>query len=138
MSEQKTTRKEPLLLQRRMPGSHRAGYVLYHYLLLLLACGVLTVCTLLLSYSNFTDEIFRGYFEHPIILFLNYAIVAGLCLLLYGLIGRAWLAFLVTWVICLGVALGNYYLIIIRTDPLQFEDLTCIREALAITDTQGY
>ena len=139
MSEKKTTNKElPLLFQKHLPARGRAGYVLYHYLLLLLACAGLTVCTLLLSYSNYTDQIFQGYFEHFLIVALNYAIVAGLCLLLYGLIGRAWIAFLVTSVICLGVALGNYYLIIIRTDPLQFEDLTCIREALAITEKQGY
>ena len=137
-TEIKPKRHTPLLLRRDLPGKHRVGFVLYHYVLLLLACAGLTVCTLLLSYSNFTEQIFQGYFEHPIIVFLNYAIVAGLCLMLYGLIGRAWIAFLLTSVLCLGVALGNYYLIIIRSDPLEFEDLTCIREALAITEKQGY
>ena len=139
MSEKKTKEKPlPLLFQKRLPERGKGSFVLYHYLLLLLACAGLTVCTLLLSYSNFTDQIFQGYFENPIIVGLNYAIVTGLCLLLFGLIGKAWIAFLATAVLCLGVALGNYYLIIIRSDPLQFEDLTCIREALAITEKQGY
>ena len=128
----------PFLLRKRLPDRHRAGFVLYHYTLLLLFCAVLTLCTLLLSYSNYSSDVFRGYFECPIILLLNYAVVAALCLLLFSLIGRAWIAFLATAVICVGVALGNYYLIIIRSDPLQFEDLTCIREALAITEKQGY
>jgi hypothetical protein len=99
---------------------------------------VLTLCTLLLSYSNFSSKIFKGYFECSLIFWVNFAIPTAICLLLFAVIGRAWIAFLLTAVICLGISIGNYYLIIIRNDPLQFEDLTCIREALAITDKQGY
>lgn len=113
-------------------------FVLYHYALLLLACAVLTFCTLVLTYSNFSPKILRGFFEKPLIFFINYAIVCAIALLLFAVIGRAWIAFLLTTLVCMGVAIGNYYLIIIRNDPLQFEDLTCIREALAITDAQGY
>ena len=131
----------PLLLRKRLPWDRPLQAVLcavYHYGLLLIACAVLTLCTLLLTYSNFSPKILKGFFEKPLILLVNYAIVCGIALLLFGLIGRAWIAFLVTAVLCMGVAIGNYYLIIIRNDPLQFEDLSCIREALAITDAQGY
>ena len=139
-------RREPkpesrhLLLKRRMPKGigRKVGFLSWQFFLLLLACLVLTLCTLLLSYSNFSSKIFKGYFECSLIFWVNFAIPTAICLLLFAVIGRAWIAFLLTAVICLGISIGNYYLIIIRNDPLQFEDLTCIREALAITDKQGY
>ena len=141
MSKKSEPAEAPLLLRRRLPWDKPLQAVLcvvYHYGLLLIACAVLTLCTLVLSYSNFTPKILKGFFEKPMILLVNYAIVCAIALLLFGVIGRSWIAFLLTAVLCMGVAIGNYYLIIIRNDPLQFEDLTCIREALAITDKQGY
>ena len=128
----------PLLFQRRMPERWKLGYVLWQLFVLLLACLGLTVFTLLLSYSNLNPEIFRGYWEHPVIAAVNLALVYSLCLVFFALTGRGWLGFLLAALVSLGIALGNYYLIIIRSDALQFEDLTCLREALAITGTQGY
>ena len=130
--------KPPLLFQKRMPERKRFWYVLWHLFLMLLACGVLTFFTLRLSYSSLDPEIWLGYWEDLWIPAMNLLLVFGLCLVLFALTGRAWLAFLLTALICLGVAIGNYYLIIIRMDPLQFQDITCLREALAITGTQGY
>ena len=103
-----------------------------------LACVVLAIACLLLSYSNFSPDIFKGYFEHPMILVVNTLVAFALCMVLYTCIGRAWIAYLVTALVCLGIAIGNYYLIIIRCDPLQAEDILCLREALNITSTQSY
>ena len=141
MQNRKPQQDEPLLLQRRMPRDSflRSGvYVLWQYGLLLVACAVLTACTLLLSYGNLNPDIFTGYLEKPLIIWMNYAIVCSVALLLFAVIGKAWIAYLLTVLICMGIAVGNYFLIIIRNDPLQFEDLSCIREALAITDAEGY
>ena len=128
----------PLLLRRRMPERGRFRFLLWQLVLLLLACGGLCYFTLRLSYSNLNPEIWLGYWEDLWIPLINLLLLYGLCLVFLALVGRAWLAFLLTAVIALGVAIGNYYLIIIRTDPLQFQDITCLREALAITGTQGY
>ena len=130
----------PLLLKRSMPNgaAQKFVFVTYQLLLLILACAVLTFCTLLLSYANFSSDIFKTYLETPLTIYVNFIIPTAICLALFVLIGKAWIAFLITVIVCLGVAIGNYYLVIIRNDPLQFEDLTCIREALAITDKQGY
>ena len=140
MAKKKKTERQdaPLVLKKRMPERKRFWYVLWHLFLLLLGCGLLTYFTLRLSYSNLNPELWLGYWEDLWIPLINYAILSGFCLLFFALIGRAWLAFLLTAVLALGVTLGNYYLIIIRSDPLEFQDLTCLREALAITGTQGY
>ena len=128
----------PLVLRKRMPERKQFWFLLWHIFLLLIGSGLLTYFTLRLSYSNLSPDIWLGYWEDLWIPLLNLLPVFGLCLLLFALIGRAWISYLLTALVVLGVAIGNYYLIIIRTDPLQFQDLSCLREALAITGTQGY
>ena len=106
--------------------------------LLLLGCILLGVMTLALTVSSYSMEIFRNYFTTPMIPIVNIAILFGFCSLLYLLTGREWSAYLVTAAVFLAIAIGNYYLIMIRNDPLRFEDLTSLREALNITATQHY
>ena len=146
MAKKTRKKREPkpesqyLLLRRRLPEDigGKVAFVSWQMLLLLLCCGALSLCTLWLSYCNFSPMIFNGYFEVPLIAGLNFALPTALCLLLFAVIGRAWIAYLITAVVSLSIAIGNYYLVQIRGDPLHYEDLTCIREALAITDSQGY
>ncbi len=127
-----------LVLQNRLPEKNRAGFLLWQMLLLLVGCAALTYFTLRLSYSSLNPEIWLGYWEDLWIPAINLFIIFGFCLALFALIGRAWIAYLLTALVWLGVAIANYYLIIIRSDPLEFQDITCLREALAITGTQGY
>lgn len=128
----------PFVLRKRMPERKQFWFLLWHVLLLTLGCAIMTCFTLRLSYSNLNPEIWLGYWECLRIPLINFLLILGVCLFLFALIGRAWIAYLLTALIVLGVAIGNYYLIIIRTDPLQFQDIACLREALAITGTQGY
>lgn len=123
---------------RRWGFGKKLGLWAWNFLLLGLAVIVLAVCCLWLSYSNYPSDIFKGYFEKPMIVFMNLLIPAVLCFFFYAATGRAWIAYLVTTLICLSVAIGNYYLIMMRTDPLQWEDVSCLREALNITGTQHY
>ncbi len=127
-----------LALPKQMPERKRFPFLIWHLGLLLLACGVLTCFTLRLSFGSLSRGIWKGYWENLWIPAANLALIFCLCLTLFALLGRAWLAFLVTAVVTLGIAVGNYYLIVIRTDPLMFRDLSCLPEALAITRTQSY
>lgn len=127
-----------LALPKQMPERHRFLFLIWHLGLLLLACGILTCFTLRLSFANLNRDIWKGYWEDLWIPAANLALIYSLCLAAFALLGRAWPAFLVTAVVSLGIAIGNYYLIIIRTDPLMFRDLSCLPEALSITRTQGY
>ncbi|MBQ1372484.1 MAG: LTA synthase family protein, partial [Oscillospiraceae bacterium] len=106
--------------------------------LMLLACCVLTHFTLQLSIGNLEATILRGYSENLWIPFFNLLIVFSLCVFLFTVTGRAWFGFLLTAFICLGITLANYYLISMRSDPFYFKDISCLREALAITGTQEY
>ncbi len=126
------------LLARRLPRQGRAGFLLWQGGLLLAACAVLTLCCLWLSCADYGSAVFWGFFEAPLIPAVNLLVCLALCLVLFALTGRLWLGYGLTALVCLGVAIGNYYLILIRTDPLQFQDLLCLREALNITQTQHY
>ncbi len=132
----------PLLLQKQMQrkwkDGQKIGYFFWNVCLLGIACVILGLATLLLSAANFGMEVFGGYFEKPVIVLVNCAIPFALAMLLYLFTGRAWIAYTVTAVLGLGIALGNYFLIMIRNDPLQFIDILCLREALDITATQHY
>ena len=134
MGKRKQKQSEPvLILQKRLPEKGRVGFLLWQLLLLLIGCAALCYFTLRLSYSSLNPEIWLGYWEDLWIPLINLAVIFSFCLALFALIGRAWIAYLVNALIWLGVAIGNYYRIIIRSDPLEFQDITCLREALAIT-----
>ena len=137
-TEKAERKAPPLLLKKRMPDQGRVGYVLWNLFLLLAGCAALTYCSLRLTYSSLNPEMWLGFWEQLWIPAMNLGLILGLCLLLFALSGRAWLAFLLTAAAVLGISISNYYLVVIRLDPLQFQDVTCLREALAITSTQGY
>lgn len=133
---------KPFLLQKQMSrkwkDGRKTGYFFWNIGMLALACVILGLATLLLSAANFGMEVFGGYFEMPMIILINTALPLALAMVLYLAIGRAWIAYTATAVLSLCVALGNYFLIAIRNDPLQFIDILCLREALDITATQHY
>ena len=114
---EKTQKQEQalLVLRRQMPERRRAWFVLWHMVLLIAACAVLTWFTLRLSYSNLNPDIYLGYWEDLWIPVINFLLIWGLCLFLFALLGRAWLAYLLTALVALGIAIGNYYLIIINS-----------------------
>ena len=121
-----------------LTGRRRAGYWLWNGAVLLAAGICLGMVSLLLAYGNYATAMFKSYFEHPLIAFLNIAPVVVLLLILYGLTGRPWLAFLVSSVVVVGFSLANYYKLRLRDDPVMFEDLKYIREAGSITRTADY
>lgn len=72
---------------------------------------------------------FISYFTHPLIALLNILPVVFLSLLLYFLIGRAWISYLVTAAVTMGLTFASFYKLTFRNDPMMFEDILLIREA---------
>ena len=94
--------------------------------------------SLLFAYGSYDPNLFYSYFDFPLILLLNLAPVVGLEVLLWCLTGRSFLAFLFTGVLTVGFSIGHYYKLLFRDDPLMFQDMKNIREALSITGTASY
>lgn len=83
--------------------------------------GILSQCL--------TSRYYAGYLAHPLTVALNLLPAVVLNLLLYGLIGRAQISFLLTALVTLGLSAGNYFKLAFRDDPLMFGDLMYLREA---------
>ncbi|MGI5928890.1 LTA synthase family protein [Pseudoflavonifractor sp.] len=96
-------------------------------------CVLMGVCIGVLSLwfacvDNRT-AMFISYFTHPLIALLNILPVVFLSLLLYFLIGRAWISYLVTAALTMGLTFASFYKLTFRNDPMMFEDILLIREA---------
>ena len=111
--------------------SSRRRFVYWLWQLLWLSAGAVAIgiTSLMLSIGAYDNAIFWGFFERPLIVFLNLAPTVALALLLYALTRRGWLAYLLDALVTLGLSAGNYYKLIFRDDPVMFEDLFILREA---------
>lgn len=122
------------LFQKRpaegLSGSRRAVFWLWNALLPLGAALVLGLASLLLA-TGFTSTkgMLLDYLSHPGLMALNLLPPVVLMALLYGAAGRAWLAYALTALPVLALALGNYYKLIFRDDPVVAADLLLLGEA---------
>lgn len=97
-------------------------------LLILSAVGV-GVLSLWFACVDNRTAMFISYFTHPLIAVLNIVPVVLLALLLYFLLGRAWLAYLLTAALTMGLTMGSFFKLTFRNDPVLFEDLLLLKEA---------
>ena len=107
-------------------------------MILFLAGICLGGLSLFFAYGDYADILMKSYFQIPLIAVLNIVPVVLLLFLVYFLIGRTWLSFLLTSVVVWGFSLGNYYKLRFRDDPLMFEDLKNNREATSIAVKENY
>ena len=90
------------------------------------------------AYGDYTDMLMKSYFTVPLIPILNIVPVVLLLFLVWFLVGRSWIAFLITSIVVWGFSLGNYYKLRFRDDPLMFADIKNIREAASIAVKESY
>ena len=90
-----------------LQGRKQVWYWVWNALMMLLAGVSLGFLSLLYAYGNYATAMMRSYLEHPLIAFLNIAPVVVLLLILYGLLGRPWLSFLISSVVVWGFSLAN-------------------------------
>lgn len=121
-----------------LPRRRRALFWAWNLGVVLAAGLCLGWLSMFFAYGDYPDTIMKTYFQHPLILFLNIAPVVLALFLAYALVGRSWLAFLLTDLAVWGLSLGNYYKLRFRDDPLMFQDLKNLRDAAAITAMADY
>ena len=99
--------------------------------LALCLCAALGIGVLSLFFAAVTDRtaMFLSYFTHPLIALWNLVPVVVLFFLLYFLLGRAWLSYLLTAALVLGFTIASWFKLQFRNDPLMFEDLLLLKEA---------
>lgn len=121
-----------------LSGGRKAVFWAWNLVILFLAGICLGGLSLFFAYGDYADILMKSYFQIPLIAVLNIVPVVLLLFLVYFLIGRTWLSFLLTSVVVWGFSLGNYYKLRFRDDPLMFEDLKNIREATSIAVKENY
>ena len=76
--------------------------------------------------------IYLGYFKSPLIFLLNWLPILFLQILLFALLRRQWLTFLMCSILTLLPAFGNYFKLKFRADPFTFEDISSISAGLKV------
>lgn len=122
---------------KEMPKEERR-VLLKKFLLVFLSTFGLCICSLLIAYGPaYPDSVFFGYFKNPLIIILNYAPILAFFLLLYGIIGKTWIAYLTESFVVMSLAIANFFMLKFRDDTLLFSDILHFREAVKIS-SEGY
>ncbi len=98
-------------------------------LLLLAAALCLGLLSLWFATGTYYIPVFFSYLRHLALSALNLLPVVLLVFFLWFAVGRAWLAFLLSGAAVAALSFANYFKLILRDDPLFFEDLLLVREA---------
>ena len=92
----------------------------------------LTMISLYYSVGHYYRPMFFSYFENTWILFLNWLPVFSICLFFLFLTGKSSLSTLLSSIIIYGGTLASFFKMKFRNDPVIFEDVLLINEALNI------
>ena len=104
-------------------------YWLWRFVLIIGGSAAIGYITLKFAYAAYPSEVFLGYLASPMLVVWNILPAVCLIFLLYAVLGRAWIAFLLGGAAVLVLSLGNFFKLLYRDDPLIFEDLLILREA---------
>lgn len=121
------------LFQKR-PGQQlsrgkKSLFWVWNWVLPVGAALVLGLASLTLSIGSYDWDIFFDLLGKPVLLTLNLLPPVVLTVLLYGVIGRSWIAYLITAVAVTALSVGNFYKLAFRDDPVVAADLLILGEA---------
>ncbi|MBQ4369933.1 MAG: LTA synthase family protein [Oscillospiraceae bacterium] len=128
--------KDFLLFRKDTSGMTSGQKVLFwawNAAALLVASVCLGALCLSFAIGIYGVPMLKSYFANGWIFLLNIAPVVLLSFLLWAVVRRTWIAFLITAVPTLALAIANYLKIKFRNDPLLFEDILYLREALKMS-----
>lgn len=107
-------------------------YWLWNVVILLCAGIGIGLVSLTLAYGNYSWDVFLGYFNHPLIAFLNILPCVLLVFFFWFLTGRPWVGFLLTAVLVLSASIGSYFKLLFRDDPFVAADFSSITTAMGV------
>ena len=111
---------------------------LYQNFMVLSSGIALGVMLMLYAFGIYTKDYFYSYFDNTYILVLNVLPVVVMVYTIYLLTGRAWLGFILTAIPTWGFSVANMYKIILRNDPVIFEDILNVTTGLTVATSEGY
>ena len=110
----------------------------FYIVLVLVSTIALGLCSMLLAYgSSYSAVVFFKYFTNGYLIYLNLMPPVALFFILFGILRRAWIAYLVDSIVVLTLSCANHFMLMFRNDPLMFSDILYLREAIEISK-EGY
>lgn len=106
--------------------------IFFKILVLFIACILVTVVSFKYSVGKLGEEMFKSYFQNIYIMILNFLPVFWLCMFIFAISNKVSISYLVASMVTYIITLANYFKMSLRDDNLLMEDLTLIREAMAI------
>lgn len=104
--------------------------IVYTFIILFLMGICLGVISLYFGAGKYLQPMFLSYFQFVSLPLLNIFPAVFLMFFFYFLFNRAWISFLCTSIIIIGLSWVNYFKLMIRNDPLLFADLLLFFESL--------
>ena len=125
--------KEFFLFQKR-PGAElspvkRGLFWAWNWVLLLGAAVALGITTMMLAVGSYRWMVVFDMMVNPVLLLLNILPPVIVAVLVYGISGRAWIGYLCAAVPFGCLAIGNFYKLAFRDDPVVAADLLILGEA---------
>lgn len=125
--------KNFFLFQKR-PGeelsrSRRGLFWAWNWVLLIGAALLVGLVSMTLAIGSYGWAIFFDMLKNPTLIALNVLPPVVVAVLFYGIVGRAWIAYLVAAVPFGVLAIGNFYKLAFRDDPVVAADLLILGEA---------
>ncbi|MCT8139923.1 LTA synthase family protein [Anaerobacillus sp. CMMVII] len=102
----------------------------YTFFMLLMMGLSLGLISMYFGAAYFLMPMFISYFKVENLLFLNVLPVVLIIFLLYFIFNRAWVSFLLTSIVIMGLTWINYFKLLIRNDPLLAMDVNLFFESM--------
>ncbi len=104
-----------------------SGFVL----LIIIALSFLIMSlTFVFSSAAWNMDLFLSYFQSPLLILMNYLPIFAFMVILYLIINRLWLSFLITSFIFIAMSIVNKFKLYFRDEPFWFIDIKLIRESM--------
>lgn len=111
----------------------RVMFYIWNAMALILSSATLCGVSLNFAIGDFPlFYIYLGYFKNPSIFLLNWIPVLLVQIVLFALVRRQWIAFLLNNVFNMLPSIGNYYKLKFRSDPFTFEDISSVKAGLTV------
>lgn len=115
-------------------GKSQKSQIWITCIVLVLGACELGFFSLYLSTGSYELGLMAFYLRHPKLIILNIAPIILLCLLLWFIGRRAWLAFLLTSAVSMAYSFAEYWKLMSRSETVYAEEITLIGEALEMSE----
>ena len=115
-----------------LKGRHNFLFIFWNWALPVLMIFGTGILSLSLAFGQYGWGVLWSYITHPLIMILNLLPPLILFVLFFCIIGRSWIAYLISSSLVIVISAANYFLLMFRNDPLMFADIVNLSTAMGV------